>query len=390
MRKRNILYIGGFELPDKNAAAHRVLANSKAIRDNGHNVILAGVDRNAVNSGAFLVQGFKCYSLKYPTSFYQWINYLVSIRSSLRIIKENNIDTIICYNYQSIAFFRLLQYAKKKRIQIYADCTEWYEPSGNLVFKLIKSVDVNLRMKYIQTRLNGLIVISDYLEEYYQRKGVTNIINVPPLVDLSDKKWPVLADDTAKENSLYNFIYSGSPGSGNKDKLGLVVENLKSYHITEKKKIIFNIVGITEEEYVKSFNNNVSLSWDYNFIKFHGRISHLDSLYLLAQADFSIFFRENNLTNRAGFPTKFVESISAGTPVITNASSNLQEYFSNDTKFIGLLTINLVPNQIKKVLEQALEMNLKDIRAFKLKCFDSKLFNYIKFKSMFQSLLESK
>ena len=31
MEKGTILYIGGFELPDKNAAAHRVLSNGKIL-----------------------------------------------------------------------------------------------------------------------------------------------------------------------------------------------------------------------------------------------------------------------------------------------------------------------------------------------------------------------
>ena len=36
--KRTILYIGGFVLPDKNAAAQRVIANAKAMRALGYDV----------------------------------------------------------------------------------------------------------------------------------------------------------------------------------------------------------------------------------------------------------------------------------------------------------------------------------------------------------------
>ena len=38
MSKGSIIYIGGFELPDKNAAAHRVLNNAKIIRELGYEV----------------------------------------------------------------------------------------------------------------------------------------------------------------------------------------------------------------------------------------------------------------------------------------------------------------------------------------------------------------
>lgn len=40
-----ILYVGGFELPDKNAAAHRVLNNARLLRELGYEVVFCGVDR---------------------------------------------------------------------------------------------------------------------------------------------------------------------------------------------------------------------------------------------------------------------------------------------------------------------------------------------------------
>lgn len=43
--KGTILYIGGFELPDKNAAAQRVVANAKALRDLNYNVVFIGITK---------------------------------------------------------------------------------------------------------------------------------------------------------------------------------------------------------------------------------------------------------------------------------------------------------------------------------------------------------
>ena len=45
MPRRTILYVGGFELPDLNAAAQRVLANALILRDLGYRVGLVGVTR---------------------------------------------------------------------------------------------------------------------------------------------------------------------------------------------------------------------------------------------------------------------------------------------------------------------------------------------------------
>lgn len=43
--KGTIIYVGGFELPDKNAAAQRVLSIAKILRELGYDVIFLGVDK---------------------------------------------------------------------------------------------------------------------------------------------------------------------------------------------------------------------------------------------------------------------------------------------------------------------------------------------------------
>lgn len=51
MHRNKILYIGGFELPDKNAAAQRVVSNAKLCRDLGYEVTLIGVDKSIKSNG---------------------------------------------------------------------------------------------------------------------------------------------------------------------------------------------------------------------------------------------------------------------------------------------------------------------------------------------------
>ena len=46
---KNILYVGGFELPDKNAAAQRVSANSKLLNQIGFKVSFLGITHSDVN-----------------------------------------------------------------------------------------------------------------------------------------------------------------------------------------------------------------------------------------------------------------------------------------------------------------------------------------------------
>ena len=41
-----VLYIGGFELPDKNAAAHRVISNAFLLRELGYEVSFIGISED--------------------------------------------------------------------------------------------------------------------------------------------------------------------------------------------------------------------------------------------------------------------------------------------------------------------------------------------------------
>lgn len=71
MHKGTILYVGGFELPDKNAAAHRVLSNAKIFRELGYNVVFCGVNREKVNTYNVVedIEGFASILTRCKTAF---------------------------------------------------------------------------------------------------------------------------------------------------------------------------------------------------------------------------------------------------------------------------------------------------------------------------------
>jgi len=328
MTMGTIIYIGGFELPDKNAAAHRVLNNGKIFRELGYDVVFISIDRsinfNSVCSNPEKIQGFDTWFIPYPQSNQQWLHHLCDIKIFLSIVeKYSDVKAVICYNYQTVAFMKIKKYCKVNRIKIMADCTEWYSTKGtNIIFMIIKGIDTFFRMRIVQKQLDGLIVISKYLENYYRKSK--NVIRIPPLVDLSELKWnqPVTRVDDGK----IRFVYAGSPGQS-KDKLNLIVDWLREQ---QRENIEFNIIGITKEQYLRYYPKHIEvLNALHEYIHFFGRISHNEALQQIVLADFTIFLRENNRTTKAGFPTKFVESISCGTPVITNRNSDLSDYLVN-------------------------------------------------------------
>jgi len=366
MSKGTILYIGSFELPDKNAAAHRVLSNAKIFRELGYNVVFIDVDRNSKSSLEISskknIQGFDCWSRKFPDSPLQWIKYLLGIKAFKDIAaKYDNIKALICYNFQSGALLRLKNYCKKKNIKLIADCTEWYEDK-----RIIKKIDTVLRMEYIHKKIDGVICISSYLEEYYQTYVKTVII--PPLVDLEEEKWQ-FREFKSDTNKLH-FVYSGRPGK-HKDKLNYIIEALNT--VNRKYSYIFTIIGITKQQYLEYYpEHRAIIDRLQHCIEFLGEISHDKSLKYVKSADFVIFIREDKRANNAGFPTKFVESMTCGIPVITTRTSDLINYLS-DGKNGFFININ---NNITSTIEVVLQLEREKINDMKSQCKAENPFSY--------------
>ncbi len=320
--KGTVLYVGGFELPDKNAAAHRVLNNAKILRELGYNVVFCGVDReiSASAQSAEIISGFESYPVPYPKSRKQWLKQMLNIgQYSYLINKFSNIRIVICYNLHAAPLAKLIRLCRRNNIKIVADCTEWYENkfSFNPV-KLIKCIDTFLCMRVFQKKCDGMIAISNYLAEYY-KKSVKSIMVLPPLVDLSDEKFAFQTPKT--ENDIPTFVYSGSP-SASKESLGDVVKCFDNITDLDYRLII---VGVTAEQ----FSAMYGFSPKSNKIEFRGRVPHKEALNAVRQSDYAIIIRPRTRVTMAGFPTKFAEAISVGTAVIANDTSDLSLYLKD-------------------------------------------------------------
>ncbi|TYC82203.1 glycosyltransferase family 4 protein [Acetobacterium wieringae] len=362
-----IIYVGGFELPDKDAAAHRVVGNANALKEIGYDVVFIDVDRSYVNNAGFAIkeiEGFTIYSVAFPNSHFQWFKYLTDINEIKKIISNrDDVKAIICYNYPSILLLKLIKYCRKNKVKIISDVTEWYEDT-----RFIKKIDTLIRMKNLNKKVDGLICISSYLDNYY--KHFTNTVIVPPLIDLYDEKWNRLPSVPFREK--INLIYSGRPGK-HKDKLNIIIESLNS--ISSKKKISFFIVGITKKQYLEYYPEHANMVENLkDIVCFTGKISHSKSIELVKKSDFQIFIRESKRVNNAGFPTKFVESMACGTPVITTKTSDLGKYLINNKN--GFFIDYIDNESLSIALNNIIRMERKKIIRMKEHCFNIDAFDY--------------
>lgn len=386
--KKTIIYIGGFELPDKNAAAQRVLSNAKIFRDLGFNVVLVGVDKSLsidtdINKTKSTVQGFETFAISYPSSSKAWLKYITTIGYIDFLLENtynNNIYAIVAYNYPAIALYKLNNICKQKEIFLISDITEWYGSSGgNILFNTVKWLDTALRMYYVHSKMDGLITISKYLSEFYKNKN-SNIVEIPTLFDIQNLNYINNQQDRGKKVKL---MYAGSAFNLErvdknrrtiKDRLDKIIALL--YSVYEKKKnFILDIYGLSKENYLGVFPEDKDiLHVLQNHIIFHGRKSHREIVENIQKSDFTIFIRNIDRVIEAGFPTKFSESISYGTPVITNKINNIVPYVIEEKNgfFIGLDDETKSISQMIKILDTKEE----DKKKMKQYCLTHKTFDF--------------
>ena len=308
-----VLYIGNFPLPDKGASSQRVISNAKIIKSLGYKPIIVGFEKELEkdNQRSFSFHGIDFISHNYPISTKQWLLSLIDIKQIVIIINNilasgNEVNCVIAYNYSAIALNRLRKYLKKNNIKCYGDCTEWYDTAHLIgIKKLAKKLDTSFRMRYVQKKLDGLIVISTYLENYYKKQRT---ILIPPLVDRE------FLPKNVEQYKKFTISYCGAPFA--KDKLDLIVDLVSNIEFS----VNLIVAGVTKEQFIDQYKYKKNIS---DNITFMGRVSHEESLLIMAKSHYSCFFRENTRKSNAGFSTKFVESISVGTPVITNDTSDL-------------------------------------------------------------------
>jgi len=369
-----VLYVGGFELPDKNAAAQRVFANAKLLRDAGCQVTFVGVDKTlrkgiSFEETQFIYEGFTCYSVRYPSSSTEWFRYISSVSYLKHIETTAFPDMIIAYNYPAPALYKLKRWCKKHNVKLVSDCTEWYAPRGKGLYRMAKWLDTYVRMKFLHPRLDGMIAVSQYLYQYYNKR-MDHVYMLPPLVDKEQEKWSFNSREI-RNNNVRQLIYAGSP-EGGKDRIDIMIKALSAIRKHCSLDIRLLVIGISREQYVTMYD--ATFPMEDSFVEFKGRIPHEEAIRYVHDADFQIFIRENNLTNRAGFPSKFVESMSCGTPVITNRMNNLDAYLKNGVNgfFVDYDNIESLTN----TLSAPLNISRKEIEQLRSNCEKLYFFNY--------------
>jgi Glycosyltransferase len=370
---KTIVYIGGFELPDKNAAAHRVINNGKALRELGYHVVFIDTSKEKNMSKDILKTknscfGFDTYSVPYPLHAKAWIQYLTDIEPYKKVIEDQQtVQMVILYNFQAVAMRKMLRYCRHKGIRCCADVTEWRSTKGEgLAYRILKDSDTWYRMAVLHKKLDGLIVISSFLKKYYEKQA--NVVLIPTLVDTSEEKWH---NPYQKSEKVLRLVYAGNPGL--KDRLDTLILAL----LRVNRPYVLDIVGITEEQFLHYYPGLRQKLAGTDTILFHGRVSHQKALEYVKKANYSCFFRDNNRVSNAGFPTKLAEALTCGTAVFTNQTGDISQYVNSANGIV-----------IKDATEQSIREGLVAASMYLHPGIRASIFDYHAYCSTFKRFME--
>lgn len=333
-----IIYIGSFRLPNCDAAAARVLNVARALRLAGHEVSFVswgGEERESdlCPDGKYRVDGFEyVVTHELPSNegaIKRVMNKLTRGQKTKRLLRQQlgSYDAIITYNCNLSRW--LIGFTKRYHLKLINDITEWYD---NKELKLLDRLPYAWNMYHTQKRVSNKIVISSYLDRFY---NMTHNIVVPATCDASEAKWQqgaAKAKEKAGEFDGITMIYAGNPAR--KDAVHYAIIAVQRL-IDEGEDLRFLIVGAEREWYLKSYADLLSKKELSERIQFLGRVPQDEVPSYYALADFMVLLREPTRKSNAGFPTKFSESFTSGTPVIANLTSDLGRYLKDgETGFV--------------------------------------------------------
>ena len=233
--------------------------------------------------------------------FVEWITGKNAFQKFLNLNSANKYDAVVLYNVTSVFAKRVLKYCRKKNIKVIGDVTEWYEVKGchkagvRLFRKLVEN-----RITKIDQKMDGIISISHYLTDYYQKKSIP-VVEIPPVFEYV----PERNSNTKNDNPV--VIYAGNPSD--KDELDVIFNALR---IVNAEGIVINVDFVGTKKPINAEN------LEKIGIFFFPRCTNIEVVRMISKADYTVLFRKKKRFAMAGYSTKCAESLYNGIPVICN------------------------------------------------------------------------
>lgn len=374
-----LILVGGYGLPDRTASATRAIGLAKLFRSIGMNVIVMGKitpEEPAIDGPTEIeVEGIRCVDVRRPFPGRSYARYDLSGETVMALVDSlpaGSVRAVSAYNYAGQATWSILRGCKARGIPAILDCTEWYGWEGKKILRNIQRMAwTEFRLRVLTRKAGNVICASRWFADTLP--GLNRTL-LPFVIDASDDKWAPDPPRIALPDGGRRFLYSGSPGMGmGKDRLPVAIEGFGALEAAGIP-FEFRIVGMTRDQYLADRPDHTDLVTRLgDSLKFLGRIPHADSLLELRATDYALFFRRDDRIANTGFATKYVEAASLGIPVVTNPTSDIDQYLTDGRN--GFLAPDLSAEAITTVLRRAATLGDAELMAMKTACAASNPFD---------------
>lgn len=289
-------------------------------------------------------------------------------------LNKNNVD-LVFFNSLGALFNKILKVCKKHYVKTILEQCEWYDVTNfRFSYLDLRYIRFNNNINNNYKKVDGIICISKLLEDYYKKQGVKTI-RIPSIFDVKNS----LHSENVN-NSKIKLIYSGSVGRS-KELLKPILKSLNNKDI--KDKIELDIYGLNKEQVLNNIDNENDLLT--NNIKVHGRVNYQELQNALLNSNYQIFIKPVRRSSNAQFPTKLAESMSYGTPIITNNTGDITLYVKNgingficDTNNIDRTLLNIIKIDNKEYNELRINARKTAIENFDYRNYKESLEIFVK------------
>ena len=272
---------------------------------------------------------------------------------------------------------------KKNGVILLHDSVEWYSPEQFSVGKLHPAyIAMDRRNRIYVDQSMRVIAISSYLEKHFQSRGILTA-RIPAVMNVEQMSCEKIIDP----HKLV-FTYAGSPGK--KDYLRVIIEGFAAMQTEAPYEL--RLIGITREELVTLCDvDPAHIEKLGDSLCCMGRIPREQVLEELRRSDFTVLMRsEEQRYAKAGFPTKFAESLATATPVISNATSDIADYLQDGVN--GYLVSACSAQALKESLQKAFALTFEErmIMQKTARKTAEEYFDYTRYADYLKRFLENK
>lgn len=347
----NIVYIGRFSY-DNGAAWTRVENISKILKRNGDDVFFVS---NAAQIPNFkpdrhhTVVSYRNKRLSSILNLFDLVTGLLEYRDAVSVIERESAKYVFLYNESGILAKRIISYCHNHGIKVFTDTTEWYSitPIGKGIADWLYTNSVNRRIMCVDKKMDGAIAISPFLKEYYDSIHVNTVLIPPVFEDVYSRQ-----ESTISFSKPLSLVYAGAPAT--KDLIIPILNTLEKINSTNLC-VLFNLVGISEDDLRKTWKN-----FDYKRIGIncYGRQTRERAIEIVATSHFTILLRRAERYAKAGYSTKFSESLSVGTPIICNHVGGADEDIIDGKT--GFVLKTCMEDELYAILRKLCDMSESD------------------------------